>query len=140
MHYHFKVHKEKGEYWAECIELGGCVTQGKNREELDQNMSEALNLCLEEPADSTHIAPLPRKNLKGRGVVAVGVDPEVAFGFMVRRNRLRERLTQSQAADKLGFKSVYSYQRLERRCNVRLAMMAKLKELFPKLSFDAIVS
>lgn len=28
MQYHFKKHKEDGGYWAECIELKGCVTRG----------------------------------------------------------------------------------------------------------------
>ena len=33
MEYHFKIHKEKNGYWAECIELSGCNTQGDTLEE-----------------------------------------------------------------------------------------------------------
>ena len=52
MKYHFKIHKEKNLYWAECIELKGCVTQGKTLVELKKNMAEALNLYIEEPENS----------------------------------------------------------------------------------------
>lgn len=51
MRYHFKVHKEKEGFWAECIELEGCVTQADTKEELNLNMQEALNLYLEEVED-----------------------------------------------------------------------------------------
>jgi len=42
MYYHFKIHKEPDGYWAECIELEGCVTQGDSLDELQKNMEEAL--------------------------------------------------------------------------------------------------
>jgi predicted RNase H-like HicB family nuclease len=32
MKYHFKIHREKAGFWAECLELDGCVTQADNRE------------------------------------------------------------------------------------------------------------
>ena len=60
MKYHFKVHKEKEGFWAECIELQGCVTQGDTKEELEANMKEALNLYLEENEDFEYLAPLPK--------------------------------------------------------------------------------
>lgn len=44
MRYHFKVHKEKEGFWAECIELPGYVTQADTNEDLGLNMQEALNL------------------------------------------------------------------------------------------------
>jgi DNA-binding XRE family transcriptional regulator len=46
-------------------------------------------------------------------------------------------LTQQEAAKKLGFSNIYSYQRLEtRRCNPRLETIALLKKLFPEFSID----
>ncbi len=51
MRYHFKIHEEKNGFWAECLELPGCVTQGNSKEELKKNMQEALNLYLEEEED-----------------------------------------------------------------------------------------
>lgn len=49
MRYHFKVHKEGKGFWAECLELKGCITQGNSKKELLENMQESLNLYLEEP-------------------------------------------------------------------------------------------
>ena len=49
MKYRFKIHSEEKGYWAECIELKGCITQGDSLEELHQNIREALQLYLEEP-------------------------------------------------------------------------------------------
>lgn len=139
MKYHFKVHKEGDGFWAECVELDGCVTQGDSKEELFKNMQEALNLYLEEPEDSTFLAPFPKKNLKlTRSIMEIPVDPEIAFGFMVRYHRIKKGLTQKKAALELGMKNLYSYQRLEKRCNVTLEMIGKLIKIFPKFSLDRV--
>ncbi|MFW9874986.1 MAG: type II toxin-antitoxin system HicB family antitoxin [Candidatus Thorarchaeota archaeon] len=139
MKYHFKVHKEGDGFWAECVELDGCITQGDSKKELFKNMQEALNLYLEEPEDSTFLAPFPRKNLKiTRSIIEVPVDPEVAFGFMVRYHRIKKGLTQKKASLELGMKNLYSYQRLEKRCNATLEMIGKLIKIFPKFSLDRI--
>ena len=37
---------EEGGYWAEVIELPGCVSQGETKEELWHNISEAIYACL----------------------------------------------------------------------------------------------
>ena len=140
MTYHFRVHSEKNELWAECIELEGCVTQGRNRRELDRNMLEALNLYLEEPESSKTIFPSPLARPSGRDVVSVEVDPAVAFSTQLRQLRVLHKLTQTQAARRLGMRSLYSYQRLERRSNPSLATIKKVKELFPDFSLDAILS
>lgn len=136
MQYHFKVHKEGRGYWAECIELEGCFTQASSKKELLKNMQEALNLYLMEPDDSNYLAPLPNDKARGKSIQKVKVDPEVAFGFMVRYHRISSNMTQLQAAKKLGFRNLYSYQRLEKRCNARLDMIAKIKSLFPSFSID----
>ena len=114
MTYHFRVHPGRL-LWAECLELKGCVTQGRNMTILRRNMREALNLYLEEPDSSTIIFPPPRSTPKGRGIVGVEVDPGVAFAMQLRQFRLLGHLTQKQAAQKLGVKNIYSYQRLERK-------------------------
>jgi predicted RNase H-like HicB family nuclease len=137
MKYHFKIHKEKDGFWAECLELDGCATQADSKEDLFKNMQEALNLYLQEPPDSSYLAPLPKKRMtKIPNVVEVLVEPEIAFAFMVRYHRLTNNLTQKQAAKKLGFKNIYSYQRLEKKCNATLDMIGKLKRLFPSFSVD----
>ncbi len=136
MTYHFRVHAGRIP-WAECIELHGCVTQGRTRAELDRNMREALNLYLEEPSTSRVLFPRPARVLEGRNVVGVEVDPAVALAVQLRQARLESRLTQREAARRLGLPNLYSYQRLERRANPSLATIRKLAALFPGLSVDA---
>jgi predicted RNase H-like HicB family nuclease len=140
MRYHFKVHKEKEGFWAECIELPGCVTQADTKEDLDLNMQEALNLYLEEVEDYEYLAPMPKTSIKKeRNVVEVPVDPSVALAFSIRYQRIKQGLTQREAADQLGMKAIYSYQRLEKRCNPTLDLIYKLVLLFPALSLDKIL-
>jgi antitoxin HicB len=137
MHYHFKIHKEKDGYWAECIEIPSCITQGDSKEELLENMQDAINTCIEEPEDSKFLAPLPDKSIAvSSTVVAVSVDPAIALAFSIRYQRIKKGLTQKQAASYLGMDSIFSYQRLEKKGNVRFDVLAKLMELFPKLSVD----
>ncbi|NGX61806.1 MAG: hypothetical protein K940chlam9_01295 [Chlamydiae bacterium] len=139
MKYHFKVHKERKMYWAQCIELEGCVTQATSQRGLYANMEEALNLYIQEPGQSTDLASLPKKNIrKTKNVVEVPVDPEIAFSFMVRYHRIKKhKMTQNQAAKKMGFETLYSYQRLEaKKCNPSLKILFKIKKAFPDFSLD----
>ena len=82
------------------------------------------------------IFPLPRPKIRGAGIVAVEVEPSVAFSVQLRQLRLRSGLTQAEAARRLGMNSLYSYQRLERRPNPSLSMMKNVKRVFPELSVD----
>ena len=59
MVYHFRVYEEDNGYWAECIELPGCKTEGDSIGDLSQNAEEALHLYLEESEDSSLSFPLP---------------------------------------------------------------------------------
>lgn len=142
MKYHFKVHKEGEGFWAECLELVGCVTQADTMEELKQNMQEALNLFIEEPEDSKDLAPLPYKSSKSeKNIIEIALDPQIAFAFMVRYYRIKHGFTQQQAAKKMGFDTLYSYQRLEnRKANPTLKIIYKIKQLFPDFSIDYAVS
>ncbi len=102
-------------------------------------MGEALNLYLQEPETSTAVFPPPLPRGRSPHVVPVQVRPEVAFSMQLRQLRLRLRLTQKEAARRLGMRSLYSYQRLERRSNPSLATMKKIKSLFPEFSLDAVL-
>lgn len=64
MGYHFKIHKEDSGYWAECLELEGCLTQGASLKELQANMKEALELYLDEPEAIRQELPKPMRHLK----------------------------------------------------------------------------
>lgn len=138
MKYHFKVHKEGKGFWAECIELSGCFTQADSMKELHENMQEALNLYIDEPENSKKLAPLPNDSISlSHSVVEVQVDPSIAFAFMVRYNRIQHGLTQQEMARRLGFDSIYSYQRLEnKKCNPTLRMLSQIKKVFPDISID----
>jgi len=141
MKYHFKTHKEKDGYWAECLELPGCITEGNTIQELNDNMQAALNLYIEEPFESNDISQLPDRSIKqNSNTVDVAVDPQIAFAFLVRYCRLQKHLTQSQAAKLLGFDNLYSYQRLEsRKCNPSLKTLTKLIKVFPDFSMDLVL-
>lgn len=142
MKYHFKVHKEGKGFWAQCIELAGCVTEADSMDELQKNMQEALNLYVEEPEDSKELAPLPNESMHAaRNILEVALDPQIAFAFMVRYCRIKHGLTQQQAAKKMGFDTIYSYQRLEgKRCNPSLKIITKIKRAFPEFSVDYAVN
>jgi predicted RNase H-like HicB family nuclease len=115
MKYHFKIHKEKNGFWAEFLELDGCLTQADNREELYKNCEEALNLFLEEPKDSKIIFPLPNDSLDdAKNTIKIRVDPEIPLAVVLRNYRINSNMTQKQVAEMLGMKNMYSYQRLEK--------------------------
>lgn len=138
MIYHFKIHKEKDGFWAQCLELPGCFTQAETMKELHKNMQEALNLFIEEPMDSEDLATLPDDSIKkSKNIIEISVDPQTSFAFLVRYFRIKHGLTQQEAAKKMGFDTLYSYQRLEaKKCNPSLKMIARVKKVFPEFSVD----
>jgi len=140
--YHFKIHKEKKGYWAECVELEGCATQADSREELDKNMAEALNVFLSEPEDSRVVFPLPRTRVTGKGVVGVPVEPRVAFAFRLRMLRLQHRLTQREAAQRIGLKGLFTYQKLEssKTANPVYETLVKIKKAFPEFNIEELIA
>ncbi|PJZ70836.1 HicB family protein [Leptospira perolatii] len=141
MHYHFRIHTDKTGYWAECIELKGCMTQADSKEELEANIHEALNLYLNDNEDSKSIFPLPKKKVSGRNIVLAAVDPKIAFSQILRMTRLKRGLSQKQAASLIGMKNLYSYQRLEspKSANPALSTIARIKQVFPELALDLVV-
>jgi predicted RNase H-like HicB family nuclease len=138
MQYHYKTHREGSGFWGYCLELDGAPTQGDTWEEFEHNMSESLSLYLDEREDSDVLFPEPNPSLKGRNIVKVPVDPKVALAMLVRQARVKRKLTQKQASEKLGMKNVYSYQRLEssNTANPEFTTLLRLKALFPELSVD----
>ena len=139
MEYHFKIHKEKKGYWAECLELKGCQTQADSLSELNSNMVEALNLFLSENEGSQLIFSQPKKFV-GKSIVAIEVDPAVALALMIRRTRLKKKLTQTQMKDFLGIKTLSNYQRLEdpKRANPEFRTLIMLNQQIPELKIENI--
>jgi DNA-binding XRE family transcriptional regulator len=111
-------------------------------EDLRGNMQEALNIYIEEPENSKKLAPLPDDSISpSRNILEVQLDPSIAFSFMVRYNRIQNGLTQREAANKLGFENIYSYQRLEnKKCNPTLKVIYQIKKAFPDFSVDFALS
>lgn len=133
MYYHFKIHKEASGYWAECLELEGCQTQADTLEELLDNMKDVLNLFLSEPLDSKMIFPMPfQKKVKTKSVLEVPVDPCVAFSLLMRTTRLKKKLTLKQMTEKLHYKNINTYVKLEnaKTANPELRTIAKIKKVF----------
>lgn len=138
MVYHFRVHRDTDGLWAECLELDGCQTQADTEQELRTNAAEALNLYLDEPAESDVRIPLPRE-VREKGIMEVAPDPGVALSVLLRHLRREHNYTQQEVANRLGMKNIYSYQRLERRANPSLATINKIKRVFPELSVDYVL-
>lgn len=140
MLYNFKVHKEDNGYWAECIELKGCVTQADSYEKLLKNMEIALNLYLDEPENSNILFPFPRKNISGKNIVKVPVNHKIAFALKMKKYRSSLGLSQREVANLLGMKNIYSYQRLEstKKANPSLSTIARIKTVFPDFNIDDI--
>ncbi|TGK11466.1 type II toxin-antitoxin system HicB family antitoxin [Leptospira fletcheri] len=141
MHYHFRIHTDKTGYWAECVELKGCMTQADSLDELKVNIREVLNLYLNENEDSKSVFPLPKKKMSGKNIVLAAVDPKIAFSQILRMTRLKRGLSQKQAALLIGMKNLYSYQRLEspKSANPALSTIARIKSVFPELALDQVV-
>jgi predicted RNase H-like HicB family nuclease/DNA-binding XRE family transcriptional regulator len=140
MKYHFKVHKEKVGFWAECLELNGCITQADTQEELYKNCEEALNLFLEEPIDSKIIFPLPDTSLDiEKNITEIQVEPEIALAVLLRNYRLNSNMTQKQVAEMLGMKNIYSYQRLEKKSNPTLTIINKIHTIFPEIELNYLL-
>lgn len=138
MRYHFKIYPEKRGFWAQCLELKGCQTQGETLEELHANMQEALNGYLSEDVFSSLIFPKPQKVKLRKNVVAVEVEPSVWMALIIRELRLKNKLTQKNMVEKLNLKYLSNYQRLEdpHRANPELKTLVKIKKIFPEFSID----
>ncbi len=141
MKYHFSYNFDDDGIWGTCCEIPNLYAQGDNLEGFKKNCEEALNLMLEEPVDSKVEFSLPEKKYdKKPNTVQIPVYPEVAFGMLLRMYRLNHDMTQKQAAEKLGMKNVYSYQRLEKKSNPTLSMLKKVTEVFPDLQLDMLLN
>jgi predicted RNase H-like HicB family nuclease len=54
--YHVRIHSEPGQQlWAEVAELPGCFASGRDLDELDEALAEAISLYLSEPGRPVHV-------------------------------------------------------------------------------------
>ncbi len=136
MIYHFRVYKEDGGYWAECCELEGCRTQGNSMASVTRACEEALDLYLDE---GDTLPPLPDVSLDAHPqILPVPVNAKRALALLLRHERHAQRLTQQQAATRLGMRNLYSYQRLEKRANPSLSLLERIHQSFPGIPMDRL--
>ena len=107
MKYHFKIHKEKDSYWADCVELKGCRSQAKTFPGILKSSEEELNIFLDEPENSALMPPELSARIKGKNIAEISVSPGIAFALMLKKERHKMGLTQSDVARKLGIRSLY---------------------------------
>ena len=77
MEFHATVHEEDGSYWAEVQELPGCFASGKDLNELEEALIEAIDMCLTE---KEHAQLRVEAKARGRmriGCITVATDPLV---------------------------------------------------------------
>ncbi|MCC5815823.1 MAG: type II toxin-antitoxin system HicB family antitoxin [Leptospira sp.] len=142
MEYHFKIHEENpGGYWAQCIEIPSAKTQGNSLPELDKKMQEVINLALDDPENLEDLPPFPMKIKITKDIRKVKVDPKISFSLILKRERLKSKLTQREVAEMLGLKNLYSYQRLEssRTANPQLTTISKVKKVFPNVRLEEVI-
>lgn len=136
MRYHFKYEKdERGGYWGESLEIEGCISEGDTLDELKQNLTESLNLCLESAYHEKEDFIFPETKYENQSKYILNIKPDVniLFANLLKYYRKKSKLTQKIIAEKLGYKSVWAYQKLEnsKYGNVRLKTLAKIEEIFP---------
>jgi predicted RNase H-like HicB family nuclease/DNA-binding XRE family transcriptional regulator len=145
MFYHFKYHKDKKSgFWAECLELDGCVSQAENLQDLEKNLTEALNLYLDELPTSNLVFKFPEPQKKylriNKNIIKIKPDPNILFAQQLRILRLKHHLSQKQVAEKMGYKNIWAYQKFEKHTvSPTLTTLLKLKNIFPELDLNMLV-
>jgi antitoxin HicB len=141
VYYNFKYYKdERGGFWGECLELEGCQSQGKTIEELEKNLKEALDLYLDESPESNVIFNFPEKEYKGENIIKIKPNPNIIFAQQLRILRIKHNLSQEQVAYKMGYKSVWGYQKFERHeANPTLKTLLKIKNIFPEFDLNILI-
>jgi DNA-binding XRE family transcriptional regulator/predicted RNase H-like HicB family nuclease len=140
MKYHFRVEADGKWFTASCIELEGCRAQERSVDKVLVVAKEVLDAFLNEPQGSGVVFPAPQEKLEGKDIVAIEVDPEIAFGMLMRQYRITRKMTQAQMAALLDMVHLTSYQRLERRSNPTLGLIKKVHDRLPGFPLEAILS
>jgi antitoxin HicB len=127
-----KYVKEDGSYMVEFPDLPGCLTEGETLEDAKVNAREALTGYLASVFEREYRIPDPTK-INGRNIYMIVPEPEVSIPVILRKLRLRKKLTQSDIAKVLGI-SYQAYQRLEKpgKSNPTLKTLERLAKVFEK--------
>ena len=103
-------------------------------------MKKVLNLYLSEPDTSELVFPEPKKIAKGRSIIEIHVDPNVAFALQLRQIRQKRKLTQKGMMSLLQILHLSNYQRLEnpKKSNPELKTLAELVSKLPELNMAKV--
>lgn len=117
---------------VEFPDLPGCLTEGETLEDAKVNAREALTGYLASVFEREYRIPDPTK-INGRNIYMIVPEPEVSIPVILRKLRLRKKLTQSDIAKVLGI-SYQAYQRLEKpgKSNPTLKTLERLAKVFEK--------
>ena len=129
MKYFARITKQgRREYLVEFPDLEGCLTQGDNLRDARKNAHEALNGWLAARCDYNLDIPNPKKR-KGKNDYPIDVEFPTALAIILRKNRKSQKMTQTQAAKKLGI-TQQAYARLEHpyKANPSLSTLEKLSK------------
>jgi predicted RNase H-like HicB family nuclease len=63
------THEEEGGFWAEVPSLSGCFTQGETRDELEEDLREAIALYVEPAPEKEAPGPAVRQPKKGAALI-----------------------------------------------------------------------
>lgn len=77
MEFHATIHEEDGSYWAEVEELPGCFASGKDLNELEEALIEAINMCLTEKEHAQIRAETAKRGSMRIGGITVATGPLV---------------------------------------------------------------
>ncbi len=124
--------KKDKSYLVEFPDLPGCLTEGTSLDDAKSNAKEALTGYLASIFEREHKIPDPSK-IKGRNVYLIEPEPEVSVPIILRKLRLKKKLTQGDIAKALGI-SYQAYQRLEKpgKSNPTLKTLERLAAVFNK--------
>jgi predicted RNase H-like HicB family nuclease len=75
MEWKVRVHHEEGSYWAEVIDLPGCLASGDSMDELLEALREAIALCVEDDVSSASAAEIEVAEMT---MASGGVEPQAA--------------------------------------------------------------
>lgn len=75
MEWKVRVHHEEGSYWAEVVDLPGCLASGDSMDELLEALREAIALCVEDDVSSASAAEIEVAEMT---MASGGVEPQAA--------------------------------------------------------------
>jgi predicted RNase H-like HicB family nuclease len=143
MQYHFKHSISKdGNYYAEGIEIKDCKAEADTLEELKEITKDLLDLYFDEDPDSKIFFPMPlKKEIKGKNIFTVEIDPNIMLAQTLRMLRLNQKLTIEEVTNKMGYKKIWDYLKFEKNKVVpNFNTLIKLKKVYPELDLNELAS